>query len=307
MFCIAFTKKRPNSQRKTAYAQSSQIRQIRKKMFEIMTREAASSDLKDLVVKLIPEVIGKQIEKECQGIYPLQNVFIRKVKVIKTPKTDAGKLLEAHGEGAAPAAADTGKKTVREAAETAEKGADVAQQTAEKGEETFKRGVEASRDTAQKGAEVLRSSTEKAAETASRFTDDAVGAARKVTDQSAEQFGRVFTLQAKASEEVANRAQQNLDVMLQTSTVLADGFQSVMREWVSYAQTAMQRNIDGVNSILRARTVQDLVAAQSDLISAEVQLLLNSSVKISETTARVANDAAQRINESTKQQARRSA
>lgn len=114
LFAIAFTKKRPNSQRKTAYAQSSQIRQIRKKMFEIMTREAASSDLKDLVVKLIPEVIGKQIEKECQGIYPLQNVFIRKVKVIKTPKNDAGKLLEAHGEGAAAAApaaaADTGKK-----------------------------------------------------------------------------------------------------------------------------------------------------------------------------------------------------
>lgn len=107
MFCIAFTKKRQNSFRKTAYAKSSQIRQIRKKMTEVMTREAQSSDLKDLVVKLIPEVIGKQIEKDCQSIYPLQNVFIRKVKVIKTPKTDAGKLLEAHGE---VAAADTGKK-----------------------------------------------------------------------------------------------------------------------------------------------------------------------------------------------------
>lgn len=109
MFCIAFTKKRVNSTRKTAYAQSSQIRQIRKKMFAIMTREAQSSELKDLVEKLIPEVIGKQIEKECQGIYPLQNVYIRKVKVLKTPKADSGKLLEAHGEGAAPAA-DTGKK-----------------------------------------------------------------------------------------------------------------------------------------------------------------------------------------------------
>jgi len=116
MFCIAFTKKRPNSSRKTAYAQSGQIRQIRKKMFEIMTREAQSSDLKDLVVKLIPEVIGKQIEKDCQSIYPLQNVFIRKVKVLKTPKADAGKLMEIHGEAAAATAAaaaapaDTGKK-----------------------------------------------------------------------------------------------------------------------------------------------------------------------------------------------------
>ena len=46
--------------KKTAYAQSSQIRQIRKKMVEIMTREAASCDLKELVGKFIPEAIGMQ-------------------------------------------------------------------------------------------------------------------------------------------------------------------------------------------------------------------------------------------------------
>ncbi len=49
-----------------------QIRQIRKKMMEIITREATSCDLKDLVAKLIPEAIGKEIEKSCHGIYPLQ-------------------------------------------------------------------------------------------------------------------------------------------------------------------------------------------------------------------------------------------
>lgn len=33
--------------------------------------------------KLVPEVIGREIEKSCQGIYPLQNVFVRKVKILK--------------------------------------------------------------------------------------------------------------------------------------------------------------------------------------------------------------------------------
>lgn len=37
-----------------------------------MVREATSCDLKDLVAKFIPEAIGKDIEKSCQGIYPLQ-------------------------------------------------------------------------------------------------------------------------------------------------------------------------------------------------------------------------------------------
>ena len=46
LFCIAFTKRRNGQVKKTCYAMSSQIRQIRKKMTEIMTREAVSCDLK---------------------------------------------------------------------------------------------------------------------------------------------------------------------------------------------------------------------------------------------------------------------
>lgn len=44
--------------KKTCYAQSSQIRNIRKKMVEIMIREASACDLKELVGKFIPESIG---------------------------------------------------------------------------------------------------------------------------------------------------------------------------------------------------------------------------------------------------------
>merc|ERR1712167_9673 len=86
-FCIAFTKKRPFQIRKTAYAQSAQIRAIRKKMVEIMT-------------------------KACEGIYPLQNVFIRKVKILKAPKFDATKLAEIH---AGPSGEEVGAKIARNA------------------------------------------------------------------------------------------------------------------------------------------------------------------------------------------------
>jgi len=80
-------------------------------MREIMSRESTSCELKELVNKFIPEVIGKEIEKACQGIYPMQNVHIRKVKMLKKPKFDLTKLLEAHGDsGPAAAAADTGDK-----------------------------------------------------------------------------------------------------------------------------------------------------------------------------------------------------
>lgn len=110
MFCIAFTKKRDNQIKKTYYAQSGQIRQIRKKMVDIMTAEATKCDLKELVAKFIPETIGKDIEKDCAGIFPLQNCYVRKVKVLKTPKFDLVKLMELHGEGGR---GDTGAKVDR--------------------------------------------------------------------------------------------------------------------------------------------------------------------------------------------------
>ncbi|EER99660.1 hypothetical protein BDA96_02G381900 [Sorghum bicolor] len=53
LFCIGFTKRRPNQVKRTCYAQASQIR---------------------------------------------QNVFIRKVKILKAPKFDIGKLMEVHGD-----------------------------------------------------------------------------------------------------------------------------------------------------------------------------------------------------------------
>ncbi|KAK1454219.1 ribosomal S3Ae family protein, partial [Colletotrichum melonis] len=111
LFAIAFTKRRPNQIKKTTYAASSQIRAIRRKMTEIIQREASTCTLTQLTSKLIPEVIGREIEKSTQGIYPLQNVHIRKVKLLKQPKFDLGALMGLHGESGTD---DQGQKVERE-------------------------------------------------------------------------------------------------------------------------------------------------------------------------------------------------
>lgn len=109
LFCIGFTKRRQNQVAKTSYAQTSQIRQIRAKMTAIINKHVTTSTLNALVPKFTTEVIGNEIEKAVNGIYPLQNVFIRKVKLIRAPKLDAGKVAELHAAVAATAE-DTGAK-----------------------------------------------------------------------------------------------------------------------------------------------------------------------------------------------------
>jgi len=111
LFAIAFTNRGKGQVKKTTYAKSSQIHEIRKKMFEVMTREATNSELKDLVHKLNYATIEEEMKKACQGIYPLKDVFVRKAKVIKTPKFDAGKLREQHGDAGSD---ETGTKVAKE-------------------------------------------------------------------------------------------------------------------------------------------------------------------------------------------------
>jgi small subunit ribosomal protein S3Ae len=122
--CIGFTKAQAGQRRKTSYAQTSQIRVIRKKMTDIIQRECNGKALNELVPKFITETIGKEIEKATQGTYPLQNVLIHKVKTLRMPKLDITRLLDSHG-GAA-VVADLGKIVERPAEEEAVEEVEVA-------------------------------------------------------------------------------------------------------------------------------------------------------------------------------------
>ena len=85
-------------------------------MVEVIQRES-NCELKELVGKFIPESISKEIERACASIYPLHDVYLRKVKLLKKPKLDMGKLIEIHGD---VSASETGAAVAAEAKEFVE-------------------------------------------------------------------------------------------------------------------------------------------------------------------------------------------
>jgi len=118
LFVMAFTKRRADQEKTNCYAQTAQIRKIRQKMIAIVTEESAKVQLRELVKKLIPESIGKEIEKMTQGIFPLKDVLIRKVKILKKPKFDITKLMELHQDGGEDTGAAYGRPEAEEAQNT---------------------------------------------------------------------------------------------------------------------------------------------------------------------------------------------
>merc|ERR1711879_732330 len=99
VFVVAFTKKQSNNQiKKTTYAQSQQVKQIRKKMTEIVAKQVSNCDVPELIKKLLPDSIASDITKAAMPIYPVENCYVSKIKVVKKPKLDLHRLAELHGE-----------------------------------------------------------------------------------------------------------------------------------------------------------------------------------------------------------------
>ena len=134
IFCIGFTKRDEKQKpKKAAYATSAKIRAIRKIMNTTVKSTVSKLSVKDLVQELIKEDVSSRIQKLASRVYPMENVFIRKVKILKAPKTDSGQLEDLHkGKihptatagatyggpdlGAANAAADAEKRAAADAA-----------------------------------------------------------------------------------------------------------------------------------------------------------------------------------------------
>lgn len=50
-------------------------------MVDNITNDVIKSDLKGVVSKLLPDAMAKDIEKVSQSVYPLHDVYIRKVSI----------------------------------------------------------------------------------------------------------------------------------------------------------------------------------------------------------------------------------
>lgn len=104
LFVVAFTKEIKDQVRIFSYAQTAQIKKIRKKIVNLLQQTVGGGSLKDLVNLLISDKLESDIKSACQSIYPVEPVHVFKVKIVRKPKVDFTKLMEIH-EGAP---ADTG-------------------------------------------------------------------------------------------------------------------------------------------------------------------------------------------------------
>lgn len=114
IFAIAFTQRRKTQLKATCYASACQKAKIRKKMREIIVEEAKTCNLKQVAGKFVERQIEKRIGKECNRIFPLQNIYLKKVKMLKKPKFDFSRLMDMYSDKAGAARVIDEKKRQEE-------------------------------------------------------------------------------------------------------------------------------------------------------------------------------------------------
>jgi small subunit ribosomal protein S3Ae len=97
LFVIAFTRKQEGQHSKNCYAKTRLVDWIRSRMNKMILKRLAKCDINQATKLITQDTLVDAIAKRCNPIFPLRDVKIRRVKVLRFPKFELGKLLDAHG------------------------------------------------------------------------------------------------------------------------------------------------------------------------------------------------------------------
>lgn len=168
----------------------------------------------------------------------------------------------------------------RAAEETAQTGRTMAQET----ERTARAGAEAVRRNAETMSSHWRSGSE---------------AANRIAERSVDQFAKVFGLSSDATREAVQRSSGNLQALIESTTIIAGGLQNASGEWMRFAQSRFEENLDHFDDLMGCRTLQECLALGTDIMRGNFAAMLESIRRASELSTHVADDAMRKISDPT--------
>jgi hypothetical protein len=172
--------------------------------------------------------------------------------------------------------ADNANRAVQDAAhDIAQIPTDVSERAARVGTELLQRNVETVQEALQSSGEI----------------------AALLAESSADQFGRMFGISGEEAHKTAQKSSDNLDAIIQSSSILAEVTQSISREWLQFTRECMEQNFKQFESLLRCRTPQDITAVQSEIVRDNLESFLQFARRIAKISTQVPDEANKRAAE----------
>jgi phasin family protein len=127
-----------------------------------------------------------------------------------------------------------------------------------------------------------------------RLTGDLNAAAANGAVESYRRAANLFNLAlgfaTSQTEAVSRQSAQKLEVALEMSTILTNGFRDVANEWFTVLQEGMTKNLDAMTRVAGCRSFQDVAAAQSEIARDGLVRSREATRRIREMSMRVAEE-----------------
>jgi len=165
--------------------------------------------------------------------------------------------------------------------------ADAAKANINKTAEQSAHFADAARDGMNKIVDLREQATENTKQIVQKSVETASHHAREATERLTRTVGFI----GEDSERLARQSKQNMEAVTRCGTVLTQAFQDVSRSWFGLAQKQFQHNLDGMNKLVRAKSLQEFAAIQSELLREGLQHMVQDGKAITETSARAVEEA----------------
>ena len=157
--------------------------------------------------------------------------------------------------------------------------------------------VKAIEETAETAVKQGVDGIEQVARTAQQSGQSAFGSVFDVAQNSVAPLMRVVGMAGQNALVDTEEMGKNVQAIVQTTTVLARGFQELSGEMLKLSRDRLEKNIDALTTLSRCRSIQDVFALQSSLVRGNLELTLQNNRRFAELSVRLADEASQAIHD----------
>jgi hypothetical protein len=133
---------------------------------------------------------------------------------------------------------------------------------------------------------------ERNAETVQHALQSGVKMASAMAERSATQLGRAFDFSGGEANE---RSSRSIEAVVQSSAMMIVMMQRMHEEWWDMAGARIERGFDRMSAMMQARTPQDIIALQSEMLRDNIETFLGFARKAGEHSTRFAEEAKRRF------------
>lgn len=137
-------------------------------------------------------------------------------------------------------------------------------------------------------ADAIKQTVENAVKTGTEAARASYEQAMQLTKDQAEKASQAFF---KGYGDLAVTGKENIEALVQSSTVMVKGAETLGKEWMGFAQAAAEQNVAAIQSLVAVRTLKELVELQNSWAKSLFDNAVAESTKLSEMSVKTANDA----------------